>query len=197
MSTAWLHLTIAADLALSACIASCISLAFKIVLQNNQGDSLYYGLSVLVAVYVETCLGLACTCMPATAKVFRQHLPALDFIKSALSKPFTSLGSTRGSGGEKYRGGFLGSRRRNFARTESSDGINTKEGASMDNGTWRGFDDARNLEMGKYKGGMQTSVATGPPTPPKEKPTGKRVRPEDGIRLQHEVQQTWQRADRM
>ncbi|KAH8586210.1 hypothetical protein B0O99DRAFT_703747, partial [Bisporella sp. PMI_857] len=79
---------------LGACIASSLSVYYKVVLNRNEGDSSWHSVPVLITVHVEMCTGVICSCMPSLAKFIGHYFPNFNLIETVLSlKIFSSLRS--------------------------------------------------------------------------------------------------------
>lgn len=56
---------------LSACVTSSLSIVYKHKLSGHLGDFTYWTYPILLMALVEMCVGISCSCMPASAALWR------------------------------------------------------------------------------------------------------------------------------
>ncbi|MCJ1306973.1 hypothetical protein MMC25_000617 [Agyrium rufum] len=86
----------------TACIASFLTLIYKIVLNNNIGDNLWWSIPVNITILVELCVGVTVSSMPSIAGLVKHKFPnfsIIDYASSLLEILRTSNRPTRSKDG--------------------------------------------------------------------------------------------------
>ncbi|OJJ98505.1 hypothetical protein ASPACDRAFT_1857760 [Aspergillus aculeatus ATCC 16872] len=93
-----------------ACIASSLSIYFKVILRHHEEDFTYYTLPVLIMCLAEMCVGITASCMPSMSLLIRRRggflgtmvSSLLNFVRKHDSRNATERSSGSGSGSGSF-----------------------------------------------------------------------------------------------